>query len=84
MTRTNSVLISGDELERARMRQLIDYLDTPLEQSGNVKVVYLEYAEAKETAEVLTKVMKNISEMDTTEGAKPGKSSGKTIHHRGR
>ncbi len=73
--RTNSVLISGDELERARMRKLIDYLDTPLEQSGNVKVVYLEYADALEIAEVLTKVMKNMNELDTTEGAKAGKGS---------
>lgn len=76
--RTNSVLISGDELERARMRKLVDYLDTPLEQSGNVKVIYLEYADAKETAEVLTKVMKNISELDPAEGAKAGKSSSST------
>jgi len=68
--RTNSVLVSGDELERARMRKLVEHLDTPLEQSGNVKVIYLEYADAKDVAEVLTKVMKNIFEMDTPEGAK--------------
>jgi general secretion pathway protein D len=66
--RTNSVLISGDELERARLRKLIQHLDTPLEQSGNVKVIYLEYADATELADVLTRVMKNISEMDTVEG----------------
>jgi general secretion pathway protein D len=79
--RTNSVLISGDELERARMRKLIEHMDTPLEQSGNVKVVYLEYADAKDTAEVLTKVMKNISDLDP-EKAKAGgqaSSSGATI-----
>lgn len=76
--RTNSVLISGDELERARMRKLIDHLDTPLEQSGNVKVVYLEYADAVAVAEVLTRVMKNISELDTAEGASPAGRSGNT------
>jgi len=74
--RTNSVLVSGDELERARMRKLVDHLDTPLEQSGNVKVIYLEYADAKDVAEVLTKVMKNITEMAPAEGAKPGGGSG--------
>ena len=58
--RTNSVLVNGDELERARIRGLIQHLDTPLEQSGNVKVIYLEYAQASELAEVLTRVMKNI------------------------
>ncbi len=76
--RTNSVLISGDELERARMRKLIDHMDTPLEQSGNVKVIYLEYADAKEIAEVLSKVMKNMSEMDGADGGKPGKGSRST------
>lgn len=62
--RTNSVLISADELERARIRKLIDHLDTPLQQSGNVKVVYLEYAKADEIAEVLTRVMQNINRLD--------------------
>jgi general secretion pathway protein D len=80
-SRTNSVLISGDELERARMRSLIEHLDTPLEQSGNVKVIYLEYADATAIAEVLTRVMKNISELSTVEGAPTagGSSSSSTI-----
>jgi general secretion pathway protein D len=73
--RTNSVLVSGDELERARMRALIGHLDTPLEQSGNVKVIYLEYANALDIAEVLTRVMKNISELEPAEGLKAGGSS---------
>jgi general secretion pathway protein D len=68
--RTNSVLISGDELDRARINKLIEYLDTPLEQSGNVKVVYLEYAQASEIADVLTRVMQNMSRLDSTDGNK--------------
>ncbi len=68
--RTNSVLISADELERARMTQLIRYLDTPLEQSGNVKVIYLEYAKAEDVAEVLTKVMQNIGRVDAGEAGR--------------
>ena len=75
-SRTNSVLVSGDELDRARVRKLISHLDTPLEQSGNVKVIYLEYADAMDLAEVLTRVMKNISELDTPEGGKPARRSG--------
>jgi len=79
-SRTNSVLVSGDELERARIRTLVEYLDTPLEQSGNVKVVYLEYAQASEIADVLTRVMQNINRLDTTEGAKkPRSDSSATI-----
>jgi general secretion pathway protein D len=49
---------------------LIAYLDTPLEQSGNVKVIYMEYAQATELAEVLTRVMQNISRLDTPDGKK--------------
>jgi general secretion pathway protein D len=75
------VLISGDELERARMRSLVTHLDTPLEQSGNVKVVYLEYANAVDIAEVLTNVMKNITEMDAAEGG--GKAGGRPGVHAG-
>jgi general secretion pathway protein D len=70
--RTNSVLISGDELERARMRKLINHLDTPLEQSGNVRVVYLEYASAKEIAEVLSRVMQNIGKMEAGDNKRGG------------
>ena len=69
--RTNSVLVSADELERARLTQLIRYLDTPLEQSGNVKVIYLEYAKAEEVAEVLTRVMQNIGRVDAGEAGRP-------------
>jgi general secretion pathway protein D len=74
-SRTNSVLVSGDEIERARVSKLIAHLDTPLEQSGNVKVVYLEYADAVEIAEVLTRVMQNIDRVGTGEGGKPQRSS---------
>jgi general secretion pathway protein D len=78
--RTNSVLVSGDELERARIRVLVQHLDTPLEQSGNVKVVYLEYAQASEIADVLTRVMQNINRLDTAEGATAtGKGNSATI-----
>ena len=69
--RTNSVLVSGDELERQRVKSLIKHLDTPLAQSGNVKVVYLEYAEAKQLAEVLSKVVQNMERMSQGKGKAP-------------
>ncbi|MBT7720183.1 MAG: type II secretion system secretin GspD, partial [Halieaceae bacterium] len=49
----------------------------PLEQSGNVRVVYLEYAEAKEIAEVLTRVMQNINSLENADG-KAQRSNAKT------
>jgi len=62
--RTNSVIVTADELSIERIESLIDYLDIPLEQSGNVRVMYLEYADATEVAEVLTRVMQNLSRLD--------------------
>ncbi len=61
--RTNSVLVSGDELQRARIRALIERMDTPLAQSGNVRVIYLEYADATELAQVLSKIVANVEQM---------------------
>lgn len=68
--RTNSVLVSGDELQRQRIHALIAHLDTPLAQSGNVKVVYLEYADAKALADVLSKVVQNVEGLSGNQ-AKP-------------
>ena len=62
--RTNSVVVTADELSIERIKDLIDYLDIPLEQSGNVRVMYLEYADATEVSEVLTRVMQNLSRLD--------------------
>ncbi len=62
--RTNSVLVTGDELERQRLKSLISYLDTPLAQSGNVKVIYLKYADATDLSTVLSKVVQNMERMN--------------------
>ena len=62
--RTNSVVVTADEMSVERIRKLVAYFDSPLEQSGNVRVVYLEYADATETADVLTRVMQNIARLE--------------------
>jgi len=77
--RTNSVVVTADELSVERIRDLIGYLDTPLEQSGNVRVIYLEYANATEVAEVLTRVMQNISRLEGEGSRKTSASSTSTI-----
>ena len=74
--RTNSVVVTADELTVDRIRKLVAYLDTPLEQSGNVRVIYLEYADATEIAEVLTRVMQNISRLE--EGGSKRAGSGES------
>jgi len=62
--RSNSVLVSGDEMERARIARLIEHLDTPLERAGNVRVVYLQYAKAEDVAAVLSRVMQNMARLE--------------------
>ncbi len=68
--RTNSVLVTADELERQRIKALIEHIDTPLTQSGNVKVIYLEYAVAKDMAAVLSKVIQNMDRMNAQDRVK--------------
>ena len=77
--RTNSVVVTADEMSVDRIRKLLAYLDTPLEQSGNVRVIYLEYADATEIAEVLTRVMQNISRLEEGGSNKRAGSGESTI-----
>jgi general secretion pathway protein D len=52
--RSNSILIRADNPARsARVRQLIEQLDTPARVGGNVFIVYLKNAEAAHVAETL-------------------------------
>jgi general secretion pathway protein D len=69
--RTNSILVTGDAVRRKQVRELIARLDVSQPQSGNVRVIYLEYADAEEIATVLAKVVSSISKLET-EGAKKG------------
>lgn len=75
--RTNSILVNGDGMQRQRMRALIAHLDGPLAQSGNVKVVYLQYAKAKDLSAVLNKVMQNVAQMQPGQTAQASGAKGK-------
>ena len=48
--RTNSIIVSGEQSQRLRLRTLITYLDTPLEAGGDTQVRYLRYADAEKLA----------------------------------
>ncbi len=60
--RTNSVLLSGDKSSRNHLKRLIQQLDTPLESSGNTRVIYLHYAKATDLAEILNGIGQTIVE----------------------
>ncbi|WP_162844131.1 type II secretion system secretin GspD [Sinobacterium caligoides] len=75
-TRTNSVLINGDEIQRNRVKALVRHLDRPLQTSGNAQVVNLQYATAADAAEVLGKVMDNMAGMISAKtGGKKGQAA---------
>ena len=69
--RTNTVLVSGPEVDLQRTRVMIQRLDRPGPQSGNVRVVYLEYANAVKMAGVLNSLVQNMEKLgpkDTSPG----------------
>ncbi len=71
-TRNNAILLTGEDVKRSKIKRLIRQLDQPQQQSGNVRVVYLEYADAKEAAAVLTKVVQNMSKVSPGSKGKAG------------
>ncbi|MDX1593259.1 MAG: secretin N-terminal domain-containing protein, partial [Gammaproteobacteria bacterium] len=68
--RSNSVLLSGDRTQRLRARALIVHLDTPLETSGNIHVLYLHYAKATDVAKVLQGIVESERKEQQADGAR--------------
>lgn len=60
--RTNSIILSGDRSARQHIKRIIKQLDTPLQSSGNTRVIYLRYAKAADLAKVLSGVGQSIVE----------------------
>ncbi len=73
--RTNGILVSGDDLQRQRIKQLIARIDRPQQQSGNVRVVYLEYARAEQVAKVLGNVVKNMAKLTPEDKGAAGETT---------
>ncbi len=63
--RTNSILLSGDQPARTRMRGTIMNLDTPVESGGNTRVVYLRFANAADLLAILTGVSAGQAKIGT-------------------
>jgi general secretion pathway protein D len=72
--RSNSVLISGDQNQRLRVRALIAHLDTPMEAGGDTRVRYLHYANADKIAPKLKEQMTGIAQAGATGGTQGGAS----------
>src|SRR3569833_3086235 len=70
--RSNSVLISGDQNQRIRVRALIAHLDTPLEAGGDTPERYLHYANADKIAPKLKEQMTGIEQATGGPAGAPG------------
>jgi len=55
--RTNSLLLSGDSIERTRLKAIIKKLDSPVLTNSSHQVIYLKHASAAELAPILDKVI---------------------------
>ncbi len=60
--RSNSVLISGDQSQRLRIRALVAHLDTPLQAGGDTQVRYLHYADSEKVAPKLKEYITGIAQ----------------------
>jgi general secretion pathway protein D len=70
--RTNSILVSGGQTVRMRLRALIAQLDTPLETGGNTHVIYLRFAQAANLVPILTGVSASAEAEEAIPAARPG------------
>ncbi|EMY7928787.1 secretin N-terminal domain-containing protein [Klebsiella aerogenes] len=71
-TRTNSIIVSGKDDDLTKMKALIQNLDVPADSDdssgddANGDVVYLKYAQAKDVADVLQKVLAADKDSEST------------------
>lgn len=66
--RSNRLIVSGNEQERLQIRSLVAQLDTPAASEGNVSVIYLHYAKAKDLVPVLQKIASSPALILSSEG----------------
>lgn len=69
--RINGVIVNGDDLQRQRVKMLIDSMDRPQTKNSNFRVVYLRYAKAEEVAKVLTGMVQSFTQPRGGEAAAP-------------
>jgi general secretion pathway protein D len=69
-TRTNSILLTGDQRGRLRLRTLVAHLDTPLESGESTQVIYLRYAKAADLVPILDSLATSLEGVEGGEDAR--------------
>jgi len=57
--RINAILVHGDDLQRQRVKMLVEQMDRPRTKDSNVRVVYLKYASADNMAQILNGILQS-------------------------
>jgi general secretion pathway protein D len=81
--RTNSVLISGENSQRLRLKTLVAHLDTPLQSGGDTQVRYLNYADAEKIAAKLREQIQGITAAVMPTGGAAGGAAAPTLSSSG-
>jgi len=71
-TRTNSVLVRGDESTRSQIRTLVRELDMPSENAGDTQVIFLNNANAENLVEVLRSSVQTAAGQEASAGSAGG------------
>lgn len=82
--RTNSILLAGAKSGRLRLRALVTHLDTPVSNGGDTRVLYLNYAKAKDLVPILQGVAGTLQNetpptAKSADGAAAGNAGAATI-----
>ena len=80
--RSNRIIVKGDKAERQQIIDLINKLDTPInqEQDSAYKVIFLNYADASQMSEILKGISTpSSSGSSKSESGNPNESAGVTI-----
>lgn len=67
-SRSNSIILSGDQGQRLKAKATIAFLDTPLTNGGNTRVRYLRYADAEKIA---AKLKEQVATVAPAQGGGP-------------
>lgn len=67
--RTNSLMLTGSDVEREQLRDLIKQLDSPRANDSNARVIRLRFAKAEDLVEVLDSLSGTLLQKDETRAA---------------
>lgn len=73
--RSNSVVISGDQSQRLRVRALVAHLDTPSHKGGDTRVRYLKFANAEKIVPKLKEQLTGIAQASAGGGSGGGQAT---------